>query len=282
MTAGLPTCLAAATATRPGTRRRFVVDGHTVGSVADIHLDALQAWPQWLQVGPDTVELTAPVAVRDAALAEMHRVLHADGRLHGWRGETFAIVAPGSGRVLALIERAAARFWGTLSFGAHATGYLADAGGRPTHLWIAQRAFDKATDPGRYDNLVGGGVPHGEAPARTLVREGREEAGLDEDEMAAARPAGRLRLHREVPEGLQHECLHSFDLLLPPGRVPCNEDGEVAGFHCLHVDDAQALAWGSAMTVDAALVTVDFLWRHGLVDRPGLADALAALRMPGP
>ena len=79
---------------------------------------------------------------------------------------------------LALIERAAARFWGTLTFGAHANGYVADAQGRPTHLWIARRSTHKATDPGKLDNLVGGGVPHGQTPFETLVREGFEEAGL--------------------------------------------------------------------------------------------------------
>lgn len=281
MTTALPTCLAAATATRPGGRRRVVIDGHHVGSVGCEHLGALAAWPQWLHIGPEAVELTVDAAGRDAALAEMHHVLHAEGRLRGWRNETFAIVAPGDHRVLALIERAAARFWGTLTFGAHATGHVVDAQGRPTHLWIAQRAFDKPTDPGLYDNLVGGGVPHGEPPELALVREAREEAGLDEADLRGARPAGQLTLCRDVAEGLQHECLHSYDLVLPAGRVPCNQDGEVAGFHLMSVAEARALAWGTAMTVDAALVTVDFLHRHGLADAPGLAAALAERRAPG-
>jgi hypothetical protein len=52
------------------------------------------------------------------------------------------------------MARAAARFWGTLTLGAHADGFLANGHGRPTHLWIARRALDKATDPGSRDNVV--------------------------------------------------------------------------------------------------------------------------------
>lgn len=274
----LPLCLAAATATRAGSRRPVVIDGEPVGSVALDQLDVLRSWPRWVDIGSEAVTLAVPSAQRDTALDEIHRRLHAEGRLGGWRDETFAIVGPRSGRVLALIERTAARFWGTLTHGAHANGYLADAQGRPTHLWIAQRAFDKPTDPGLFDNLIGGGVPHGEPPARTLVREGLEEAGLDEATLQAARPAGHLTVCRDVPEGLQHECLHAFDLPLPAGLTPRNLDGEVAGFRLLTLDEARALAWGDAMTMDSALVTIDFLHRHGQADAPGLAAALAALK----
>lgn len=50
------------------------------------------------------------------------------------------------------------------ALGAHASGYVADVAGRPTQLWIAQRSMAKATDPGSFDNLIGGGVPDGQAP----------------------------------------------------------------------------------------------------------------------
>ena len=80
-------------------------------------------------------------------------------------------MSPVTGERLATIERASARFWGTLTLGAHATGYTRSAGGRPEALWIARRSFTKATDPGMLDNLVGGGVPHGRVlrPADTRL-----------------------------------------------------------------------------------------------------------------
>lgn len=244
-------------------RLPFVLGGCTVGSVPRAAQDTLAAWPQWLDVAPDWVTLIA--SDPSAALAEMNTLLRHQGWVRAWRDERFAICDPATGRPLAHTERAASRFWGTLTLGAHANGYVADAHGRPTHLWVAQRSLTKATDPGMRDNLVGGGVPQGQTPHETLVREGWEEAGLTPEQMAPARPGRVLRLHRDIPEGLQLEDLHSFDLALPPGLVPQNQDGEVAGFECLPVADALALAARGAMTVDAELVTLDFALRHRLL-----------------
>jgi len=74
-----------------------------------------------------------------------------------------------------------------------------------------------------------------------------------------------LRLLRDIPEGLQHERLYGFDLAMPAGLRPHNQDGEVAGFELLPVAQALRLAAGDAMTVDAALVTLDFALRHRLL-----------------
>jgi 8-oxo-dGTP pyrophosphatase MutT (NUDIX family) len=262
-----------------GQRLPFVVDGCTAGSVPRAALDTLSTWPQWLQVKSDRVTLIAPD--RDTALATMNVALRSRGWVRAWRDEPFAITDPATGRLLARTERAASRFWGTLTLGAHANGYIADAQGRPTHLWVAQRSHAKATDPGLRDSLVGGGVPLGQTPLQTLVREGWEEAGLTPAQMAPARPGSVLRLHRDIPEGLQLEDLHAFDLALPPELLPENQDGEVAGFECLPVAAALAVAASGAMTVDAALVTLDFALRHRLLptaEAASLAAELAPLR----
>ncbi len=241
----------------------FRVGGRVVGSVARSHLDALRAWPQWLGVDERGVELRADDC--DAALVQVHAALRAQGLIKAWRDEAFTLFDPATRAPLARMERAAARFWGALTLGAHANGYVADADGRPQALWIAQRSPHKATDPGLFDNLVGGGVAHGQSPLQALVREGWEEAGLRPAQMAAAQPARVIRLSRDIPEGLQLEDLHAFDLPLPAGLVPCNQDGEVAGFRLLPLQQALDLARGDTMTVDAALVTLDFGRRHGLL-----------------
>ncbi len=274
--------LHAASAHDASARVPFAVNGLPVGSVARDHLQALCAWPQWLRVDDGGVALQAEPARLDAVLAQLNGALRDLGLIRAWRNESFALFDPASGARLATMERAAARFWGTLTLGAHANGYVADAGGRPTHLWIAQRALDKATDPGLYDNLVGGGVPAGQSPQQALVREGWEEAGLSPGQMAAARAGSVLCLQRDIAEGLQHEWLHVYDLQLPAGVEPRNQDGEVAGFRCLPLDQALELAAGMQMTVDAALVTLDFALRHALLpqhESRRLEAALAAQRV---
>jgi len=265
---------AIAAATRQRTKRvPFRIGGVAVGSVAHAHLDALPAARDALRVAGNSVELTAAPAERDAALAELNTALRAQGLIRGWRDESYAIVDPLRGTLLARIERAASRFWGTLTFGAHANGWVAGADGRPAWLWVATRSASKATDPGRRDNLVGGGVPCGQTPAETLLREAWEEAGLTPAQVQPVRPGRVVRLRRDVPEGLQHEWLYVYDLELPAVTTPVNQDGEVARFDRLPLAGALALAAGRTMTVDAALVTLDFALRHALLP-PAAHDAL--------
>jgi len=257
--------LRAAVAHDAAARVPFRVNGRAVGSVARAHLQALRTWRDGLQVDEAGVALQIEPPRLDAVLAQLNNTLRSLGLIRAWRDEPFALFDPADGTRLATMERAAARFWGTLTLGAHANGYVADAHGRPGHLWIAQRALTKATDPGKFDNLIGGGVPEGQTPAQALVREGWEEAGLQPAQMAAVRAGSVLCLKRDIAEGLQFEWLHAYDLRLPEELVPQNQDGEVAGFRCLPLDEALALAAGEQMTVDAALVTLDFALRHALL-----------------
>ncbi len=276
--------LATATTRDEMARVPFTFKRCQVGSVARRHLPLLAPHTELLHVQPHTVRWIGPEGgpAGDAAFARLNQHLRAQGHIVAWRDEIYPVLEPTSSpvapRVLGHIERAASRFWGTLTFGAHATGYLAGPGGRPTHLWLGQRSLSKAIDPGLFDNLIGGGVAAGQTPAEALLREAWEEAGLRPEQMHGLRAAGVLRLARDIPEGFQHEWLHSFDLELPAGQVPHNQDGEVAGFTLLPVAQALALAAGTQMTVDAALVTIDFALRHGLLDEPAVARRMQTLR----
>ncbi|MFO1337725.1 MAG: DUF4743 domain-containing protein [Burkholderiaceae bacterium] len=275
-------CLADARRSERGLRWAVRLDGQRVGTVDAAGRAALAAWPQWFREvdggcgGELAIQL--PPAERNAALAEVHQALWAQGLIRAWRDEPFAWWNE-HGQVAAVIERAASRFWGALTLGAHANGYVADpASGRPTHLWIARRAWNKPTDPGRLDNLVGGGVPHGQTPRQALRREAWEEAGLHAHELASLVRGRTIELACDIPEGWQHEWLFVYDLALPPGRQPQNQDGEVAEHQLLPIADALQRAADGEMTTDAALATLDFALRHGLVaGEAGLAARFEAL-----
>lgn len=245
------------------------------GAVARAHLGALARWPAALRVDDGGVLLCCPAAERSAWLAEVNARLRDEGLVRGWRDETYTLPALDDGTPLATLERAAARFWGSLCRGAHCNGHVAGADGRPSHIWVARRSDTKPTDPGLLDNLVGGGVPHGQSAAACVQREGWEEAGLTPARLAGLQPGRRLLLLRDVPEGLQREELCVYDLALPHGLVPQNQDGEVQAIHLLPVADALAHAAAGDMTVDASLATLDFALRHRLL-APAEAAALAA------
>jgi 8-oxo-dGTP pyrophosphatase MutT (NUDIX family) len=256
-------------------RVEFRVDEVRVGSVARDHLAALTAWPGWLSFGDDVLRLVAPAQEREGALATMNRQLHAQGFIRAWRDETFPLLNPADGDTLAMVERASCRFWGSLTRGAHCNGYVEDTNGLPTHLWVARRAWNKATDPGKRDNLVGGGVPFGQTPLETLLREGWEEAGLTRQVMQQATPGRIIRVDCDVLEGRMVEDIHVFDLALPPELRPENQDGEVAEFTLMTLAEAADCAAAGEMTTDAALVTLDFLLRRCVLHTDaGLASAL--------
>ena len=61
---------------------------------------------------------------------------------------------------------------------------------RPDGLWVwfQKRSPDKAEFPNYYDIAVGGHVSAGEAPQEAVLREIREEVGLELEPAAAGRP----------------------------------------------------------------------------------------------
>ncbi|XQU70192.1 hypothetical protein OJJOAM_002923 [Cupriavidus sp. H18C1] len=161
---------------------------------------------------------------RSAALARLARRLAAHNLLRGWRDEPFAVTPALAHPAFATIERAAARYFGLLTFASHMNGIV--AGQRA--LWIARRSESKAVDPGMWDNLVAGGMPHGSDPLATLVRECDEESGIPPWLAAQAQAHGEVQVLREIDEGVQWETVYQYDLELPADFVPHNRDGEVA------------------------------------------------------
>ncbi len=76
---------------------------------------------------------------------------------------------------------------------------------RSPRLCLQRRSLSKDTNPGRWDTSVGGHVAAGEPVADALVREAREELGID---AAGARPLFAF-LHRSPFES---EYAHCFAL----------------------------------------------------------------------
>ncbi|MBO4121078.1 DUF4743 domain-containing protein [Cupriavidus gilardii] len=206
---------------------------------------------------------------RSAALATLARRLAAHNLLRGWRDEAFAVTPALTHPAFATIERAAARYLGLLTFASHMNGIV--AGQRA--LWIARRSESKAVDPGMWDNLVAGGMPHGSDPLATLVRECDEESGIPPWLAAQAQAHGAVEVLREIEEGVQWEMVYPYDLELPADFVPHNRDGEVAEHRRVGPEAALAIMADGAMTLDATLVTLSALHRRGWAPPvPGVAD----------
>lgn len=247
----------------PAVHVPFLCEGARVGWLRKAHAQRLAAWPEVFKSDARGVRLAESLdhpAARSKAVADVIGALHQAGTITGWRNERYAVVTAFDAPPLLHIERAAARFFGTTTYAAHANGYCGS--GVECEMWLARRAASKPIDPGMLDNLVGGGMSAGVPPLQTIVREAWEEAGIPESLARKAVAAGTVDLLREVPEGVQSEVIFAFDLELPREFMPHNEDGEVAEFHRCSLPEVSGILNGAGrITLDASLVIVAFLER---------------------
>ena len=193
-----------------------------------------------------------------STLAAVAQWLLANGRAGAARDELLAVTDT-AGRSVGAIERAVVRPLGIATHAVHLV--VRDERGQ---AWVQQRAFDKATDPGRWDTTVGGLVAAGESIAQTLLRESWEEAGLRVETLEALAAFGRFTVRRPVADGYMVEHIEMFDALAPVGLAPANQDGEVERFECLDRAALVERLHADAFTPEAAMILARWLERRAL------------------
>ncbi len=253
----------------PARHLRFCAGGAELGWVRADHARRLAEWPQLFDIDGASIRLAAHLDTpqrRSAALATVLRQLADENYLHGWRNELYPVMRAYGDPPMFHLERAAARMFGVTSYAVHVNGVVG-AGGT-CRMWIARRSQAKPIDPGMLDNIVGGGLAAGLTVAQTLMKEGWEEAGILPGPMSRAALCGRVALLREVPEGVQAETIFVHDLELSEDFRPVNQDGEVAEFRLLPLAEVLRLLGEAAdLTLDASLVMLSFMVRHGYLPR---------------
>jgi len=257
-------------------------DGETVGWVLPETARVLGEFPEVFRLyGAALALVPRGRAARSAALERVARDLARRGLVSGWRDERYAVGAAARGGPRFDLERSAMRRLGLHMRAAQLNAFVRAAGG--VRMWVARRSPAKAIDPGMLDNLVGGGIASGMDARGTLVKECWEEAGIARALAERAAPAGRLHVRRAVTEGVHDETLIAFDLALGADFAPRNRDGEVSEFRLLEVPELVARLSAGEFTVDAGVVAIDWLERHGLAPPEAeLGALLARLREPGP
>ena len=233
------------------------------GWVTPAFADTLQRWPRVFECHSRRVAFSSWVEsahARTEAMAEVLAVLRDEGMFPGWRGERFGVYGEASGEPLFAMERGAVKRFGVRSRASHINGLVETPEG--VSMWIARRSASKTTDPGKLDNLVGGGIAEGYDAWDTLLKEAWEEAGIPPQLAQRARPRDTLRFDYLCPEGLDSNEVECFDLSLPVDFKPSNQDGEVDDFQLVPMEDLyDLLTQPHRFTVDAALVIWDCLRR---------------------
>lgn len=227
--------------------------GAPVGSIEPALAEAIRAAGMPLEVRADTEHI---VGASDAALARIAHWLSVKGLCGKWRDELLPVTDEALEQH-AVIERAAVRPLGIATFAVHLIGFTAQG-----DVWVQQRALDKATDPGRWDTLVGGLVAADEDAALALERETWEESGLRVTELRSLAKVDRITIRRPVREGYMVEHIDVFEGVVPEGLNPVNQDGEVARFECMRRNELIVQLAVDAFTLEAALMLARSLERR--------------------
>jgi len=260
----------------------LMVDGAEMGLIERGFADKLRRFPRVFKVAAEAVHLAdglSGFAARTAAVDGALRELRAEGMFAAWRDEVFPVGTGFAAPPAFNLERAAVPAFGVRGYGVHLNGYVKD--GERLLMWVARRAMDRAMAPGKLDQIVAGGQPAGLSLRRNLIKECGEEAAIPPALAAGAVGVGAISYRTERAEGLRRDVEFIYDLELPPDFTPVNADGEVAAFELWPIEKvAERVEHTDDFKFNCALVVIDFLIRHGLIepDHPEYETLIHGLR----
>jgi len=244
----------------------------------------LHEWPNLFVVSDEGVGLAAEYNafdVRTQAIAGVLPELVDKGVLTHLHGEQYVATATTREQGLFLIDRAAAPYFGVRAFGQHINGFVRSEQG--IKLWVAKRSADRRNFPGKFDNLVAGGLPYGISLQDNLKKECWEEAGIPQELAASAQPVGAVTYNAETVQGYKPDTLYCYDLELSPDFQPQCTDGEVESFSLWPIEKVIDVVRDTAeFKLNCNLVVIDFLVRHGFIcpEDEGYVSLLQELRPP--
>lgn len=166
---------------------------------------------------------------------------------------------------------------GIRNYGVHINGYVRDPQ-RGLCIWLQQRSDTKQTWPGKWDNMVGGGLSVGYGIKETAVKEAAEEASIPSDLVRHIVSAGCVSFFFESERGIFPNTEFVYDLELPVDFTPTNADGEVQAFDLLPAMECIEKVFSADFKTTSCPVVIDFLIRHGVItpENGGWAGSFSA------
>lgn len=167
-------------------------------------------------------------------------------------------------KALLKMDRSATCLFGIRNYGVDINGYVR----HPTLglcIWLQQRSDTKQTWPGKWDNMVGGGLSVGYGIKETAIKEAAEEASIPSDLVKNIVSAGCVSFLFESDRGIFPNTEFVFDLELPVNFEPTNADGEVQAFELLPAKDCLEKVFSPEFKTTSCPVVIDFLIRHGFI-----------------
>ena len=259
----------------------LILDGYHVGWVRDHYVSLLVPWTANDPQQECRLELNSEqgnMASRNQMLAEIVEWIYKQGMIRLPKGEIYPVSISHREDLVAQVDRTAASFFGIRCYGQHINGFVRD--GETIRMWLGRRAQDRYVEPGKLDQLVAGGLPHGISPRDNLLKECYEEAGIGAELAGQATAVGAVSYFAESAIGVKPDTLYVYDLELPEDFQPLCTDGEVESFELVPIEEVAATVRDSdEFKINCNLVVIDFLLRHGLIAEtdPDYSDILAGV-----
>lgn len=201
---------------------------------------------------------------RSEALREATQFLALQSN-NAFRNELYPVVEKWGDAPLAQLDRLAVPWFGVRAWGLHVNGLVRKKEGE-IFLWIGKRAAARPIDPGKLDNMIGGGHPLGLTLEENLCKEAKEEAGIPAELALKAQLTGTLNYKLELPDGFRDDTLFVYDLEVPEDFTPQNTDGEVESFRLMPLAEVADLVKNTnAFKFNCGMIIIDFLVRQGFI-----------------
>ncbi|KAJ8920272.1 hypothetical protein NQ315_011933 [Exocentrus adspersus] len=273
----------------------FLVEGFQVGLIRPDVMKQLLKYPEVFCVSSGYVELNPAFRDYEERSTQVERVLKAIRAenaliaLKGWRDEAsislfkfnnhcYEVKTEFASKSFFKIDRSAVCLFGIKSYGVSINGYT-NHPAKGLCLWFQKRSATKQTWPGKWDNMVGGGVSVGQGVLETVHKEAMEEASVPQSLLKNLISAGCVSFFFESERGLFPNTEFVFDLELPLDYVPRNADGEVETFEMVSADACIDKIASPEFKTTSAPITVDFLIRHGIITAENEKDFLKIVEL---
>ena len=215
---------------------------------------------------------------RSRAVNEVAENWYQSGVITSWVDEQYDVSTGFNHPSFFTIERAASPLLGIKKYGIHLNAWVEKQG--TIFIWVARRAKDKFTFPGKLDHLVAGGHGTGYRIEETMIKECAEEANIPEKIAQQAKPVSLVSYVMEINQKLQQDNLFVYDLKLNTDFVPENTDGEAEEFYLWPIEKVlERVVTSRDYKTNCNLVIIDFAVRHGYLkpDEPFYTDICSGL-----
>nr|CAH7720301.1 unnamed protein product [Callosobruchus chinensis] len=262
----------------------FIVEGFQVGLVRPDIMKQLLKYPEVFLVNSGSVELNPAFRdyqERSSKVAQVLRELRDNDvfvTLKGWRDECYDVRTVFNSSGLLEMERSATCLFGIRQYGVSINGFVRHPE-KGLCIWFQKRAATKQTWPGKWDNMVSGGLAVNTGILETAHKEAAEEASVPSQLLESLRSAGSVSFFFEGERGLFPNTEYVFDIELPVDFEPVNADGEVESFELMTVRDCCNRIVSEEFKTTSCPVTLDFLIRYGQITPENEPDYLKIIEL---